>query len=220
MPIIPHVKLCRKCGLTKPLHDFSHNKRAKDGLQYACKLCQQAEIKAYRQAHPEYKSIPDLEYQRRYYQTNRDRVLRRMAKNYQDDPDKYKARRRRYESTPMGKIVRRATYTRYQSRKTQNHQLSYTAHEIVKRCDQFYNRCAYCGTDASLQMDHFLPIASGGPDVLSNLIPACSSCNTSKQDKDPYTWFSAQSFYQVKQWGIILKVLGKTQATYQYLPLL
>lgn len=33
------TKECRKCKLEKSLEDFSPNKRARDGLQYSCKVC-------------------------------------------------------------------------------------------------------------------------------------------------------------------------------------
>jgi 5-methylcytosine-specific restriction endonuclease McrA len=220
MPIIPHVKLCPKCSLTKPSSDFNRNKQSKDGLQYACKLCQRAGIKAYRANHPEYKSTPAPEYQRQYYQTNRARVLGRMAQDYQANPEKYKARRQRYESTTQGQHVRRAVEARHNARKARNHQVHYAANDIIKRFNEFNNLCAYCGGGGPFHIDHFIPVSFGGPDSLSNIVPACATCNTSKCDKDPYAWFKSQSFYQVKRWRTILKVLGKTQATYNHLPLL
>lgn len=36
------MKLCTKCGVTKPLFDFYANKKAPDGCNYKCKTCDKA----------------------------------------------------------------------------------------------------------------------------------------------------------------------------------
>ncbi len=49
--------------------------------------------------------------------------------------------------------------------------------------------CAYCGrTDGALQKDCMLPIANGGRYTLSNVVPACRSCNASKCSTEVTTW--------------------------------
>lgn len=47
--------------------------------------------------------------------------------------------------------------------------------------------CVYCAEPATA-VDHFHPIAGGGADAPWNLVPACASCNSSKNDSDPYVW--------------------------------
>ncbi|MFF7408678.1 HNH endonuclease [Streptomyces lydicus] len=39
--------------------------------------------------------------------------------------------------------------------------------------------CAYCDAPAE-HLDHIKPIARGGRDVLSNVVPACAPCNGAK----------------------------------------
>jgi len=44
-------------------------------------------------------------------------------------------------------------------------------------------RCTYCGvpgTDAELEIDHVVPVASGGSNHVSNLTTACRACNQRK----------------------------------------
>ena len=44
-------------------------------------------------------------------------------------------------------------------------------------------RCAYCGQMLSLdtmQVDHVIPIALGGADILPNMLAACVGCNKAK----------------------------------------
>ena len=52
--------------------------------------------------------------------------------------------------------------------------------------DAFGRRCAYCGQDDELLMDHVVPInkQSLGEHRLGNLVPSCKPCNANKGDKD------------------------------------
>lgn len=53
--------------------------------------------------------------------------------------------------------------------------------------DEF--RCAYCGHElhhqdpADVTLDHVVPLARGGTNEASNLVCACRSCNSARQDK-------------------------------------
>lgn len=53
--------------------------------------------------------------------------------------------------------------------------------EVLRR-DGF--RCTYCGRTAAegavLHVDHLIPVASGGPGELGNLVTACADCNLGK----------------------------------------
>lgn len=57
--------------------------------------------------------------------------------------------------------------------------------EILRRDD---NTCQYCGRkapDVPLHIDHVVPVALGGSDAPSNLLTACSDCNTGKASIQP-----------------------------------
>ncbi len=49
--------------------------------------------------------------------------------------------------------------------------------------------CAYCGTSlrnaapADVTLDHLLPRSAGGTNDATNLVTACRSCNSSRQDR-------------------------------------
>ena len=49
--------------------------------------------------------------------------------------------------------------------------------------------CAYCGATGSLQWEHIIPLALGGPDSIDNMVRACAPCNQTKGARDPYQWF-------------------------------
>ena len=50
----------------------------------------------------------------------------------------------------------------------------------------FSHRCAYCGSDGELLMEHAIPINKGrlGEHKLGNLVPSCKTCNGLKADRD------------------------------------
>ena len=49
--------------------------------------------------------------------------------------------------------------------------------------------CAYCGSiDEPLQRDCVLPISRGGRYTLTNVVPACPSCNASKCNFEVTSW--------------------------------
>ena len=43
--------------------------------------------------------------------------------------------------------------------------------------------CAYCGSKTQLTKDHVIPVSRGGTDDITNIVPACRSCNSSKGAK-------------------------------------
>lgn len=52
-----------------------------------------------------------------------------------------------------------------------------TRHNIFKRDG---NCCAYCGSKQNLTIDHVMPKSRGGKSNWSNLVAACSRCNSKK----------------------------------------
>ena len=56
----------------------------------------------------------------------------------------------------------------------------FTKSERQQIYDMFNGHCAYCGCEITLQQmqaDHIEPLELGGADEISNLYPACRSCN-------------------------------------------
>jgi hypothetical protein len=59
------VKLCKKCGSVKPLHDFRNNKSKKDGKSSCCSMCQDESQNRYHKKN----RAKYLEYKRIYRKT-------------------------------------------------------------------------------------------------------------------------------------------------------
>ena len=55
--------------------------------------------------------------------------------------------------------------------------------------------CAYCGaTGLPLQRDCIMAISRGGRYTLTNVVPACRSCNASKCSDEVTTWLRRKRF--------------------------
>jgi 5-methylcytosine-specific restriction endonuclease McrA len=67
-----------------------------------------------------------------------------------------------------------------------------TNKQWVFALDFFGHRCAYCGSNNSLEEEHIVPVSKDGAREASNIIPACSSCNSSKRDKDLSDWLNSR----------------------------
>ena len=72
----------------------------------------------------------------------------------------------------------------------------------------FNNRCAYCGEERPLQQEHFIALTKKGEYSQNNIIPACKSCNSSKNNSSFFTWFPQQKFYNKSRENKILKFLN------------
>lgn len=59
----------------------------------------------------------------------------------------------------------------------------------------FPQACCYCGSTASLAVDHLIPRIKGGSDEADNLIWACRSCNSSKQGRDMLAWINSKDLF-------------------------
>lgn len=122
------------------------------------------------------------------------------------DPEWMENKRERNRKYKQNNPEKCAIYCRARrARKKQNHCASMTPQVMAQRWEIFNDECAYCGTTDSLGVDHVIPIIKGGPDVPSNCVPCCHSCNCKKQHKDVETWYRSQPFFSEKRWRLIAK---------------
>jgi 5-methylcytosine-specific restriction endonuclease McrA len=85
-------------------------------------------------------------------------------------------KRRQYAANPgtYAEIGRRR-----RARKASVLTVPFTAAQLAQRMAYWGDRCWMCSGQYD-EVDHVIPIALGGPHCLSNLRPACRSCNASK----------------------------------------
>jgi HNH endonuclease len=53
--------------------------------------------------------------------------------------------------------------------------------------------CVYCGTALATRWDHLHPVSKGGDSSPGNLVPACSRCDDSKQNKTIGEWAASKA---------------------------
>ena len=56
-------------------------------------------------------------------------------------------------------------------------------------------KCAYCGSEENLTLDHVTPRSLGGSDTTDNVVCCCRSCNHSKGHEHWKLWYVQQEFY-------------------------
>lgn len=79
---------------------------------------------------------------------------------------------------------------------------------IRLRFNSFGNCCAYCGTAGEMELEHVVAISQGGAHDISNIVPACKRCNTSKRAQPMEEWYRAQPFFSELRLRRILRVTG------------
>lgn len=178
-------KECRQCKQIKEESDFYPKRRI-------CKKCKSSNDSIYRQK----QWATDTEARQRHKDTG---IAWQQANR-----EKYNAYQTAYY---MNKYYtdadfRAAMLLRTHERRTLGTLTVQQWHDI---CELFSNSCAYCGSEYNLTMDHVVPVASGGLTEYNNIIPACKSCNSSKNAKDIIEWYTAQPFYDRVRLENILK---------------
>lgn len=138
-----------------------------------------------------------VKYLRAYYQENKPRLLQYSKE---------------YSKTPKGKALKRIDRHKRRARISAVVRLSYTASELVAHFQAFNNECVYCGSTESLTGDHVIPIAKGGHDALSNILPSCLSCNCSKQDRDYLEWYLKSPYFNLERLAKIANFIGDNRA--------
>lgn len=108
----------------------------------------------------------------RYVEANRDKVL--------DGKRKYHARR--YRTDPEYRAQLAQAVNRRRARKAAAGP-THTLAEWREKCALFANLCAYCGEAKPLTRDHKIPLSRGGTDDITNILPACRSCNCKKRTR-------------------------------------
>lgn len=172
------LKYCPKCGQTKAITEFHKNGST---LRSFCKECEIKRSKLNKESTGYYRR-PEVRAKR-----NEDSRLCKQAK-YRFDEE-----------------YRIAELIRCHNRRKLVTETTLTPLEWLSIVEQFNHSCAYCGTKHNLTMDHIVPISKGGKTTANNIIPACSSCNSSKQTKDVVEWYTKQVFYNKDRLESIIK---------------
>lgn len=67
----------------------------------------------------------------------------------------------------------------------------------------FNHQCAYCDCTEKLEQEHVIPVSKGGHYTVDNIIPACKSCNASKNNKSLEEWYVNHRSYSTLRMDFI-----------------
>lgn len=208
------LKKCSKCGAEYPKTSeyFQKDVRIKCGYGSECKICIKLRKAKYNEANKERKSAYNKEYRER----NREKLIehyKNYRKNNQEKIKEYREanKKRAIEyAKEYRKLNRDKVISTNQKRKARKKHLpaTLTAEQWGYIKKYFDNKCAYCGQEADLQQEHFVPLSKGGEYTKDNIIPACRNCNYSKYNKDFFEWYPKQKFYNKNREKAILNFLN------------
>jgi len=183
-------KVCTKCKIEKDLDSFHKCKHGKYGRVSRCKECL-SEMNKVR-----YQEKRELirEQTKNYYYNNREKHIELVMSN----PKRLENRRKLYH-TYDGYI---AGWQKNNPEKLKEYRLNRgnKKHNISKEewdnCKSYFNdSCAYCGLsenehyelyDQQLHKEH---VDHEGSNDLSNCVPACKICNSSKREYSLIEWY-------------------------------
>lgn len=97
--------------------------------------------------------------------------------------------------------------------------VAYTHQEWKETVIFFGGECCYCGRTMRkgerLTRDHLEPVSVGGRSTQDNIVPACSSCNSSKGASEWREWYMKQPFFsqermnKIFRWRNIIRQLAE-----------
>lgn len=142
-------------------------------------------------------------------------VADEQQRYWSEHPDEFAAYKRyqslcryrwRYMTDPEYRLYHRQKSKRRKAQMRNSTADQLTGKQVRQRFAQFNHCCAYCGAAGDLHIEHVHPISKGGAHALSNIVPACQSCNFNKCASEVESWYRAQSFFTEKRWQAICAV--------------
>ncbi len=191
------MKQCKRCEQWKLFGAF-HMDRGEPRL--VCRACvaeqnqkRLREDKEYRERRNQAKRRHAAEHReeqraraRAWYQRNRDKVL---AKARLRTADERRPSRQRYYAKHRERIVAQACEVVHRRRQLKANGAGLTAADWRAILAKHNNCCAYCGSAGKLTRDHVVPLSRGGLHQPDNIVPACKSCNSGKNNRLPGEWW-------------------------------
>lgn len=147
--------------------------------------------KRYRQQNLEKARGATRKFMARWRAENREEDRLRMAKWRAENPGKDAATARKWRKNNPEKYAAVNRNRRARTKKALVERISAKHWQNVLQL--FGNRCAYCFESTVLHMDHIDPLSRGGTHELSNVAPACLTCNSSKNSAILIVWMARKA---------------------------
>ena len=157
--------------------------KREDARLYNLKNAEQnrARSRKWQLENPEKRKEQTARYREKHREKRRADSLARYYKQMEENPEKVRERRREWKRTEKGRAYQRVANYRRRSLPMSNEVRDWWL-------SQRNAVCAYCWAAMATEIDHIIPISKGGTNDLDNLVPACRSCNASKNDRTLAEW--------------------------------
>jgi len=123
-----------------------------------------------------------LEYAHNYYRGNKEKIGIKNKEWGKNNPGYHK----QWQKTEKGKANSQRGQTLRRTRE-KNIINTLTSQEWLDILEENNYRCVYCGVEFNCEnlptKDHITPLSKGGDNVKENIVPACRSCNSKKNNK-------------------------------------
>lgn len=210
-------KSCKICSEWKPLSSFHKSKSYTCGHITRCKECVSKDRKEYCRKH----KADIREYNKRYYEQNKESVIARVKCYEENNQEKLKEYRRKRYMSDREKFLQKAKehakqnqikLKAYSKAYFKNNKIRYrlydhrarsrkeelpstlTLDETNKIFEYFEHSCALTGSKEDVHLDHVIPISIGhGGTTVKNIIPLHSTLNLSKFNNNIFEWFKSNS---------------------------
>lgn len=194
------MKTCNKCKMEKPATPeyFHRNKANEGGLEYTCKECK----KKYNKRRYRENKEDKREYNKKYREENEEYYREYLREYYEENKEHHAEYGKKYRQENP-EVSRRKSQRRRARMAKLPHTL--TVEEWEKALEFFNHSCAYCGvSDDNIGKEHVIPIVKGGGYTADNIIPACRTCNSSKNTTDMEKWYLSYRHYDKEKLNKIL----------------
>lgn len=149
---------------------------------------------------------------KKWYESNSEWSKAAARAWYEANPEQAKATAKAWSNANHEK-TRQYTQGRKAIKRSLTSSLTVTQWEEIKQ--HFNNACCYCGEEKTLHQEHFLALSKGGEYTHNNIVPACKSCNSSKNNNTFFEWYPKYKHYSKKRGKLILDYLGYHNTTQQ-----
>jgi 5-methylcytosine-specific restriction endonuclease McrA len=156
----------------------------------------------------------------RRYPTVARLVMQEQQRHWRENPDDYAEYRRewaqvswwlKYQINPDLRLYHREKSKRRKAQDRGQTPLQVPVKALRQRFNEFSNRCAYCGQEGDMQIEHVEPISKGGAHDIGNIVPACWPCNGSKGTSEMESWYRQQPFFSELRLQAIRRVVRRPE---------
>lgn len=123
-------------------------------------------------------------YLKDYYQKNKEKLLLKQKEYTKENYERISKYKKEWSKTENALFLSRKSKANRRSREKSQGTITKKQLQDLK---EKTNKCYWCNKkiESIYHFDHYVPISKGGSNTIENIVVSCSSCNLTKNAKDP-----------------------------------